>query len=141
MAKENLVDSYVRLSLDVAGDGQYVKIPHLQKDLTIPAKEKVEDDITASDDTEEVKAMVNFTKNSNMEFTVVYDKEDATHRKLDTIFDDNSYGKFKLEFVNAGYGFTFEGQLMSWSEEVSPGEKKLRKKGTLSVIKKTKVTG
>ena len=133
MAKENLVDSFYTLGLDTVGDKiGYKKIPHLQK-AAVPIQEKVKDDITSTDDRQEEFAIVNFKKNGDIEFEVVYDSKDPTHLKLDQMFKDNSYGNFEYWLVDAKQGKTFGAQLMSWEEVTETKTQKLRKKGTLTL--------
>ena len=133
MAKENLVDSFYTLGLDTVGDKTgYKKIPHLQKCAPI-SQEKVKDEITDTDDTQEEFAIVNFKKNGDVEFEIVYDPKDPTHLKLDQMFEDNSYGHFEYWLVEAKQGKTFDAQLMKWEEVTETKTQKLRKKGTLTI--------
>ena len=133
MAKENLVDSFYTLGLDTVGDKiGYKKIPHLQKCAPI-SQEKVKDEITDTDDTQEEFAIVNFKKNGDVEFEIVYDPKDPTHLKLDQMFADNSYGKFEYFLTQAKQGKTFNAQLMKWEEVTETKTQKLRKKGTLTI--------
>lgn len=133
MAKENLVDSFYTLGLDTVGDKiGYKKIPHLQKCAPI-SQEKVKDEITDTDDTQEEFAIVNFKKNGDVEFEVVYDPKDPTHLKLDQMFADNSYGHFEYFLTQAKQGKTFDAQLMKWEEVTETKTQKLRKKGTLTI--------
>ena len=133
MAKENLVDSFYTLGLDTVGDKiGYKKIPHLQKCAPI-SREKVKDEITDTDDTQEEFAIVNFKKNGDVEFEIVYDPKDPTHLKLDQMFEDNSYGRFEYFLTQAKQGKTFDAQLMNWEEVTETKTQKLRKKGTLTV--------
>ena len=93
MAKENLVDSFYTLGLDTVGDKiGYKQIPHLQK-AAPPTQEKVKDEITDTNSRQEEYAIVNFKKNGDIEFEVVYDSKDPTHLKLDQMFKDNSSGR------------------------------------------------
>ena len=133
MAKENLVDSFYTLGLDTVGDKiGYKKIPHLQKCAPI-SQEKVKDEITDTDDTQEEFAIVNFKKNGDVEFEIVYDPKDPTHLKLDQMFADNSYGHFEYFLTQAKQGKTFDAQLMKWEEVTETKTQKLRKKGTLTI--------
>lgn len=133
MAKENLVDSFYTLGLDTVGDETgYKKIPHLQKCAPI-SQEKVKDEITDTDDTQEEFAIVNFKKNGDVEFEIVYDPKDPTHLKLDQMFEDNSYGHFEYFLTQAKQGKTFDAQLMKWEEVTETKTQKLRKKGTLTI--------
>lgn len=133
MAKENLVDSFYTLGLDTVGDKTgYKKIPHLQKCAPI-SQEKVKDEITDTDDTQEEFAIVNFKKNGDVEFEIVYDPKDPTHLKLDQMFNDNSYGHFEYFLTQAKQGKTFDAQLMKWEEVTETKTQKLRKKGTLTI--------
>ena len=140
MAKENLVDSFYTLGLDTVGDKiGYKKIPHLLK-AAPPTQEKVKDEITNTDDRQEEFAIVNFKKNGDIEFEVVYDPKDPTHLKLDQMFKDNSYGNFEYWLVEAKQGKTFNAQLMSWDEVTETKTQKLRKKGTLTISNVTPIT-
>lgn len=140
MAKENLVDSFYTLGLDTVGDKTgYKKIPHLQKCAPI-SQEKVKDEITDTDDTEEEFAIVNFKKNGDVEFEIVYDPKDPTHIKLDQMFEDNSYGHFEYFLTQAKQGKTFDAQLMKWEEVTETKTQKLRKKGTLTISNVTPIT-
>ena len=133
MAKENLVDSFYTLGLDTVGDKiGYKKIPHLQKCAPI-SQEKVKDEITDTDDTQEEFAIVNFKKNGDVEFEIVYDPKDPTHLKLDQMFTDNSYGNFEYFLTQAKQGKTFNAQLMQWEDVTETKTQKLRKKGTLTI--------
>lgn len=133
MAKENLVDSFYTLGLDTVGDKiGYKKIPHLQKCAPI-SREKVKDEITDTDDTQEEFAIVNFKKNGDVDFEIVYDPKDPTHLKLDQMFEDNSYGHFEYFLTQAKQGKTFDAQLMKWEEVTETKTQKLRKKGTLTI--------
>nr|WP_313013911.1 hypothetical protein [Moraxella sp. CTOTU48841] len=140
MAKENLVDSFYTLGLDTVGDKTgYKKIPHLQKCAPI-SQEKVKDEITDTDDTQEEFAIVNFKKNGDVEFEIVYDPKDPTHMKLDKMFEDNSYGYFEYFLTQAKQGKTFDAQLMKWEEVTETKTQKLRKKGTLTISNVTPIT-
>lgn len=140
MAKENLVDSFYTLGLDTVGDKiGYKKIPHLQKCAPI-SQEKVKDEITDTDDTQEEFAIVNFKKNGDVEFEIVYDPKDPTHLKLDQMFADNSYGHFEYFLTQAKQGKTFDAQLMKWEEVTETKTQKLRKKGTLTISNVTPIT-
>ena len=140
MAKENLVDSFYTLGLDTVGDKiGYKKIPHLQKCAPI-SQEKVKDEITDTDDTQEEFAIVNFKKNGDVEFEIVYDPKDPTHLKLDQMFVDNSYGRFEYFLTQAKQGKTFDAQLMKWDEVTETKTQKLRKKGTLTISNVTPIT-
>ena len=140
MAKENLVDSFYTLGLDTVGDKiGYKKIPHLQKCAPI-SREKVKDEITDTDDTQEEFAIVNFKKNGDVEFEIVYDPKDPTHLKLDQMFEDNSYGRFEYFLTQAKQGKTFDAQLMKWEEVTETKTQKLRKKGTLTISNVTPIT-
>ena len=140
MAKENLVDSFYTLGLDTVGDKiGYKKIPHLQKCAPI-SQEKVKDEITDTDDTQEEFAIVNFKKNGDVEFEIVYDPKDPTHLKLDQMFEDNSYGHFEYFLTQAKQGKTFDAQLMKWEEVTETKTQKLRKKGTLTISNVTPIT-
>lgn len=140
MAKENLVDSFYTLGLDTVGDKvAYKKIPHLQKCAPI-SQEKVKDEITDTDDTQEEFAIVNFKKNGDVEFEIVYDPKDPTHLKLDQMFADNSYGNFEYWLIGAKQGKTFNAQLMSWEDVTETKTQKLRKKGTLTISNVTPIT-
>lgn len=140
MAKENLVDSFYTLGLDTVGDKTgYKKIPHLQKCAPI-SQEKVKDEITDTDDTQEEFAIVNFKKNGDVEFEVVYDPKDPTHLKLDQMFNDNSYGHFEYFLTQAKQGKTFDAQLMKWEEVTETKTQKLRKKGTLTISNVAAIT-
>lgn len=140
MAKENLVDSFYTLGLDTVGDKTgYKKIPHLQKCAPI-SQEKVKDEITDTDDTQEEFAIVNFKKNGDVEFEIVYDPKDPTHLKLDQMFNDNSYGHFEYFLTQAKQGKTFDAQLMKWEEVTETKTQKLRKKGTLTISNVTPIT-
>ena len=140
MAKENLVDSFYTLGLDTVGDKTgYKKIPHLQKCAPI-SQEKVKDEITDTDDTQEEFAIVNFKKNGDVEFEIVYDPKDPTHMKLDKMFADNSYGHFEYFLTQAKQGKTFDAQLMKWEEVTETKTQKLRKKGTLTISNVTPIT-
>ena len=140
MAKENLVDSFYTLGLDTVGDKiGYKKIPHLQKCAPI-SQEKVKDEITDTDDTQEEFAIVNFKKNGDVEFEIVYDPKDPTHLKLDQMFEDNSYGRFEYFLTQAKQGKTFDAQLMKWEEVTETKTQKLRKKGTLTISNVTPIT-
>lgn len=132
MAKENIVDSFYRLNMDLTGDATtFTKIPFLQ-DCAPPKSEKVSDNITATDDQEEVMVVVDFKKNGQIDFEIVYDPAAPTHVKLDEMWEDNSYANFEYEFVKLGRKKTFKAQLMKW-EESTDKEKKLRMKGTLTI--------
>lgn len=134
MAKENIVDSFYRLNMDLTGDGlTFTKIPLLQ-DCAPPKSEKTSDTITSTDDQEEVTVVVDFKKNSQIDFEVVYDPTDPTHMALDTMWATNSYKDFEYEFVKLTRKKTFTGQLVKW-EESTDKEKKLRMKGSLTVSK------
>ena len=140
MAKENLVDSFYTLGLDTVGDKTgYKKIPHLQKCAPI-LQEKVKDEITDTDDTQEEFAIVNFKKNGDVEFEIVYDPKDPTHLKLDQMFEDNSYGHFEYFLTQAKQGKTFDAQLMKWEEVTETKTQKLRKKGTLTISNVAPIT-
>ncbi len=132
MANENIVDSFYRLNIDLVGDGTtFTKITLLQ-DCAPPTAEKTSDTITATDDQEEVTVVVDFKKNSQIDFEIVYDPTDPTHQKLDEMWEDNSYADFEYEFVKLNRTKTFTGQLMKW-KEMTDKEKKLRMQGTLTV--------
>lgn len=134
MAKENIVDSFYRLNMDLTGDGlTFTKIPLLQE-CAPPKSEKTSDTITSTDDQEEVTVVVDFKKNSQIDFEVVYDPTDPTHMALDTMWATNSYKDFEYEFVKLTRKKTFTGQLVKW-EESTDKEKKLRMKGSLTVSK------
>ena len=132
MAKENIVDSFYRLNMDLVGDGTtFTKIPLLQE-CAPPKSEKTSDNITATDDQEEVMVVVDFKKNGQIDFEIVYDPTDPTHMALDAMWEDNSYADFEYEFVKLTRKKTFTAQLMKW-EESTDKEKKLRMKGTLTI--------
>ncbi|AAZ18319.1 hypothetical protein Psyc_0456 [Psychrobacter arcticus 273-4] len=132
MAKENIVDSFYRLNMDLIGDGlTFTKIPLLQE-CAPPKAEKTSDTITATDDQEEVTVVVDFKKNSQIDFEVVYDPTDPTHMALDAMWATNGYKDFEYEFVKLARKKTFTAQLMKW-EESTDKEKKLRMKGSLTI--------
>lgn len=139
MANENIVDSFYRLNIDLVGDGTtFTKITLLQ-DCAPPTAEKTSDTITSTDDQEEVTVVVDFKKNSQIDFEIVYDPTDPTHQKLDEIWEDNSYAAFEYEFVKLNRTKNFTAQLMKW-EEMTDKEKKLRMKGSLTVSNITTTT-
>ena len=105
-----------------------------------PTQEKVKDEITDTNNRQEEFAIVNFKKNGDIEFEVVYDPKDPTHLKLDQMFKDNSYGHFEYWLVEAKQGKTFDAQLMSWEEVTETKTQKLRKKGTLTISNVTPIT-
>lgn len=132
MAKEDIVDSFYRLNIDLDGTGTtFTKISLLQE-CAPPTAEKTSDTITATDDQEEVEVVVDFKKNSQIDFEIVYDPTDPTHQKLDEMWDDNSYADFEYEFVKLMRKKSFTAQLMQWKEVINK-EKKLRMQGTLKV--------
>ena len=132
MAKEDIVDSFYRLNIDLDGTGAtFTKISLLQE-CAPPTSEKTSDTITATDAQEEVEVVVDFKKNSQIDFEIVYDPTDPTHQKLDEMWVDNSYADFEYEFVKLMRKKSFTAQLMQW-KEVTDKEKKLRMQGTLKV--------
>ncbi|WP_201571190.1 hypothetical protein [Psychrobacter nivimaris] len=132
MAKEDIVDSFYRLNIDLDGTGTtFTKISLLQE-CAPPTAEKTSDTITATDDQEEVEVVVDFKKNSQIDFEIVYDPTDPTHQKLDEMWESNSYADFEYEFVKLMRTKAFTGQLMKW-KEMTDKEKKLRMQGTLTV--------
>jgi hypothetical protein len=127
------------LNIDLVGDGTtFTKITLLQ-DCAPPTAEKTSDTITATDDQEEVTVVVDFKKNSQIDFELVYDPTDTTHQKLDEMWEDNSYAAFEYEFVKLNRTKNFTAQLMKW-EEMTDKEKKLRMKGSLTVSNITATT-
>ncbi|MED6318296.1 MAG: hypothetical protein VYA60_13825 [Pseudomonadota bacterium] len=139
MAKEDIVDSFYRLNIDLDGTGAtFTKIP-LLLDCAPPTSEKTSDTITATDDQEEVTVVVDFKKNSQIDFEIVYDPTDPTHQKLDEMWEDNSYAAFEYEFVKLNRTKNFTAQLTKW-EEMTDKEKKLRMKGSLTVSNITTTT-
>ncbi|MFB6349289.1 hypothetical protein ACFBZI_07640 [Moraxella sp. ZJ142] len=143
MAKNvaNLVDSFYQLF--VSTDGQtFTKLEHLQKS-GVPSEEKTMDEVTATDDTRTVKAVVNFKEESEIEFEFAVDPDDVAQNAVQKAFEDGTELTFQLKFTKATQeSRQFKGMISKLSLDNEDTKKKLRKQATITITGDvTKISG
>lgn len=132
MAVPNLVDSFYQLFVSTDGS-TFNKVPHLQK-CEPPTQEKILDDVTATDDRRTVKAVVDFTEDSEIEFEYVLDPTDAQHTAIQTAFDDGTELTWQLKFVEAAnLSREFKGMVSKLTPNADDNKKKIRMTGTITI--------
>lgn len=132
MAVENLVDSFYRLL--VSSDGlAFSKVNHLQK-CEPPTSEKVLDDVTATDDNRTVKAVVNFTEDSEIEFEFVLDPTDEQHLLIQSAYDENTELHWQYKLMQAStLSRQFKGMVSKLTPNTDDNKKKVRMTGTITI--------
>ena len=132
MAVENLVDSFYQLYVSTDG-AVFNKVKHLQK-CEPPKQEKTLDEVTATDDRRTVKAVVDFTEDSEIEFEYVLDPTDAQHTAIQSAFDDGTDLTWQLKFVEAsGLSREFKGMVSKLTPSADDKKKKIRMIGTITI--------
>lgn len=132
MAVENLVDSFYQLLVSEDGSA-FNKVKHLQK-CDPPASEKVLDEVTSTDDTRTVKAVVNFTEDSEIEFEYVLDPQDSQHTLIQRAFDENLELSWQYKVVQAAaLSREFKGMVSKLTPNTDDNKKKVRMVGTITI--------
>ncbi len=131
MAVANLVDSFYTVHVSKS-DSDFKKIGHLQE-FGLPNDQKTLDDVTATDDTRQIQAVVGFKENGELEFEYVIEPNDEGQKLIQSAFDDGNELTFQVKFVNlASENRQFKGLVAELSVDNSDTKKKLRKKGKIT---------
>lgn len=132
MSVENLVDSFYQLLVS-STESEFKKVKRLQK-CEPPASEKTLDDVTATDDKRTVKAVVDFTEDSEIEFEFVLDPTDEQHLLIQSAHEDNTELNWQYKFVKAtGLSRQFKGTVSKLTPNTDDNKKKLRMTGTITI--------
>lgn len=132
MAVENLVDSFYQLLVS-STESEFKKVKHLQK-CEPPTSEKTLDDVTATDDTRTVKAVVNFTEDSEIEFEFVLDPADEQHLLIQSAYEDDTELNWQYKLVKAtGLSRQFKGMVSKLTPNTDDNKKKVRMTGTITI--------
>ena len=139
MAVQNLVDAYYTLHVSTEGT-TFNKIEHLTS-AEPPTSEKTMDDVTATDDKRTIKAVVDFTEDSEIEFEYVLDPTNTEHTAIQTAFDDNSELTFQFKFTNAPtLSREFKGMVSKLTPSTDDTKKKIRMSGTIVITTEPSAT-
>lgn len=132
MAVENLVDSYYTLSVSTEGT-TFTKVKHLLS-CEPPTSEKTLDDVTATDDKRTVKAVVDFTEDSEIDFEFALDPADTTHLAIQAAYEANSELTWQFNFINATtLSRQFKGMVSKLTPQTDDSKKKVRMMGTITI--------
>ncbi|MBZ1392296.1 hypothetical protein [Psychrobacter pacificensis] len=132
MSVENLVDNYYQLHVSEDATA-YNKIEHLTE-AGFPDQEKMLDDVTPTDARITINAVVDFKESSAIEFTYVYDPDNAQHQLLQTSFDANTELNWQFVFVNAPtLSREFKGFLSNLTPSTDDPRQKTRMNGTITI--------
>ncbi|WP_296201964.1 hypothetical protein [Psychrobacter sp. UBA3962] len=132
MAVENLVDSFYQLLVS-STELEFKKVKHLQK-CEPPTSEKTLDDVTATDDKRTVKAVVDFTEDSEIEFEFVLDPTDEEHLLIQSAYEDNTELNWQYKLVKAtGLSRQFKGMVSKLTPNTDDNKKKVRMTGTITI--------
>lgn len=132
MSVENLVDSFYQLLVSSTESG-FKKVKHLQK-CEPPTSEKTLDDVTATDDKRTVKAVVDFTEDSEIEFEFVLDPADEQHILIQSAYEENTELNWQYKLVKAtGLSRQFKGMVSKLTPNTDDNKKKVRMTGTITI--------
>ncbi len=139
MAVDNLVDAYY--TLHVSTDGlTFDKVKHLQK-CDPPTSEKTLDDVTPTDAKRTVKAVVDFTEDSEIDFEFVLDPADVQHLAIQAAYDDNTELTWQFKFTNAPtLSREFKGMVSKLMPSTDDTKKKIRMQGTITITSEPTAT-
>lgn len=136
MAVANLVDGFYSVHVSKTGT-DFKKVGHLQK-FAFPTEQKVLDDVTSTDDTRQIQAVVGFKENGELDFEYVIDPTDEGQALIQAAFEAGSELSFQVKFVNlASENRTFKGLVAELSVDNDDTKKKLRKKGKITTTTDT----
>jgi len=139
MAVENLVDAYYTLNVSTEG-ATFTKVKHLIS-CEPPTSEKTLDDVTATDDKRTVKAVVDFTEDSEIEFEFVLDPADVTHLAIQAAYEANTELEWQFKFVNAPtLSRQFKGMISKLTPSTDDTKKKVRMMGTITITSEPTAT-
>lgn len=132
MAVENLVDAYY--TLHVSTDAlAFNKVKHLQK-CDPPTSEKMLDEVTSTDDKRTVKAVVDFTEDSEIEFEYALDPDDTNHLAIQAAYDASTELDWQFKFTNAPtLSREFKGMVSKLTPDTGDTKKKIRMMGTITI--------
>lgn len=139
MAVDNLVDAYY--TLHVSTDGlTFDKLKHLQK-CDPPTSDKTLDDVTPTDAKRTVKAVVDFTEDSEIDFEFVLDPADVQHLAIQAAYDDNTELTWQFKFTNAPtLSREFKGMVSKLKPSTDDTKKKIRMMGTITITSEPTAT-
>ena len=139
MAVDNLVDAYY--TLHVSTDGlTFDKVKHLQK-CDQPTSEKTLDDVTPTDAKRTVKAVVDFTEDSVIDFEFVLDPAVVQHLAIQAAYDDNTELTWQFKFTNAPtLSREFKGMVSKLTPSTDDTKKKIRMQGTITITSEPTAT-
>lgn len=139
MAVDNLVDAYY--TLHVSTDGlTFDKVKHLQKCDPLTS-EKTLDDVTPTDAKRTVKAVVDFTEDSEIDFEFVLDPADVQHLAIQAAYDDNTELTWQFKFTNAPtLSREFKGMVSKLTPSTDDTKKKIRMQGTITITSEPTAT-
>lgn len=132
MAVENLVDAYY--TLNVSTDGlAFEKVKHLLKCEPLTS-EKTLDDVTPTDAKRTVKAVVDFTEDSEIDFEFALDPADVQHLAIQDAYDANTELTWQFKFANAPtLSRQFKGMISKLTPSTDDTKKKIRMMGTITI--------
>lgn len=131
MAVANLVDSFYTVHVS-STDTDFKKVAHLQK-FGLPNEQKVLDDVTSTDDTRQIQAVVGFKENGELDFEYVIDPSDEGQQIIQNAFDAGTEITVQVRFVHlSSESRQFKGLVAELSVDNDDTKKKLRKKGKLT---------
>lgn len=139
MAVDNLVDAYY--TLHVSTDSlTFNKVKHLQK-CDPPTSEKTLDDVTPTDAKRTVKAVVDFTEDSEIDFELALDPADVQHLAIQAAYDDNTELTWQFKFTNAPtLSREFKGMVSKLTPSTDDTKKKIRMMGTITITSEPTAT-
>lgn len=132
MAVENLVDAYYTLNVSEAGT-TFAKTKHLLS-CEPPTSEKTLDNVTATDDKRTVKAVVDFTEDSEIDFEFALDPDNTEHLLIQAAYADNTELTWQFKFTNAPtLSREFKGMVSKLTPQTDDTKKKIRMMGTITI--------
>lgn len=139
MAVDNLVDAYY--TLHVSTDGStFEKVEYLQKCDPV-VEEKTLDEVTPTDAKRTVKAVVDFTEDSEIDFEFVLDPADVQHLAIQAAYDDNTELTWQFKFTNAPtLSREFKGMVSKLTPSTDDTKKKIRMQGTITITSEPTAT-
>ena len=139
MAVDNLVDAYY--TLHVSTDGTtFKKVEYLQNCDPV-AEEKTLDDVTPTDAKRTVKAVVEFTEDSDIDFEYVLEPTNTEHLAIQAAYDDNTELTWQFKFTNAPtLSREFKGMVSKLTPSTNDTKKKIRMMGTITITSEPTAT-
>ena len=139
MAVENLVDAYYTLNVSTEG-ATFTKVKHLISCEPPPSEKKL-DDVTTTDDKRTVKAVVDFTEDSEIDFEYALNQEDPTHLAIQAAYDANTELEWQFKFVNAPtLSRQFKGIVSKLTPQTDDTKKKIRMMSTITITSEPTAT-